>query len=287
MKKHLVTMALAIALLPAAAVAQDAVTTPPDPEEQLAAIVERFEESQRLFFEAMQTVSDPKLMKRVVETRKPDIAGYSQEVLDIARAHPKSDIAFECLSWVMTNDQSVKGPSEASELLIRDFIEEDILLDIIEMVGGAPGRPIEDFLRAASEKSPHEEVRALAALGLAKSMLMSAEYSERMKNDSAANLALASAFYGDEAMAMYRELDAATHKGAAEKVLETTAAKYPEVLHADGTVKEVADRMLFSLRNLAIGKKAPEIEGTDIEGVAFKLSDYRGKVIMLDFWGDW
>lgn len=35
------------------------------------------------------------------------------------------------------------------------------------------------------------------------------------------------------------------------------------------------------------GKLAPDIAGTDIDGVAFKLSDYRGKVIMLDFWGSW
>lgn len=37
----------------------------------------------------------------------------------------------------------------------------------------------------------------------------------------------------------------------------------------------------------AIGELAPEIEGTDLDGVAFKLSDYRGKVVMLDFYGDW
>ncbi len=37
----------------------------------------------------------------------------------------------------------------------------------------------------------------------------------------------------------------------------------------------------------AIGQVAPEIEGEDIDGVAFKLSDYRGKVVMLDFWGHW
>ena len=36
-----------------------------------------------------------------------------------------------------------------------------------------------------------------------------------------------------------------------------------------------------------IGEEAPEIEGVDLEGVAFKLSDYRGKVVMLDFYGDW
>ena len=32
---------------------------------------------------------------------------------------------------------------------------------------------------------------------------------------------------------------------------------------------------------------APEIEGEDIDGVPFKLSDYRGKVVVLDFWGNW
>jgi len=38
---------------------------------------------------------------------------------------------------------------------------------------------------------------------------------------------------------------------------------------------------------IAVGKPAPEIEGEDIEGNAFKLSDYRGKVVVLDFWGNW
>lgn len=38
---------------------------------------------------------------------------------------------------------------------------------------------------------------------------------------------------------------------------------------------------------LGKGDLIPEISGTDIEGVEFKLSDYKGKVIMLDFWGDW
>ena len=36
-----------------------------------------------------------------------------------------------------------------------------------------------------------------------------------------------------------------------------------------------------------IGNQAPEITGEDIDGVAFNLSDYRGKVVVLDFWGDW
>jgi len=36
-----------------------------------------------------------------------------------------------------------------------------------------------------------------------------------------------------------------------------------------------------------IGGLAPEISGVDLEGAEFKLSDYRGQVIMLDFYGDW
>ena len=39
--------------------------------------------------------------------------------------------------------------------------------------------------------------------------------------------------------------------------------------------------------DLAIGKVAPDIEGDDLDGKKFKLSDYRGKVVVLDFWGNW
>jgi hypothetical protein len=38
---------------------------------------------------------------------------------------------------------------------------------------------------------------------------------------------------------------------------------------------------------LAIGQPAPEIVGHDIDGKPLKLSDYRGKVVLLDFWGNW
>lgn len=37
----------------------------------------------------------------------------------------------------------------------------------------------------------------------------------------------------------------------------------------------------------AIGDLAPDIHGEDLDEVAFSLSDYRGKVVVLDFWGDW
>ncbi len=35
------------------------------------------------------------------------------------------------------------------------------------------------------------------------------------------------------------------------------------------------------------GDTIPEIEGKDLDGERFALSDYQGKVLMIDFWGDW
>jgi hypothetical protein len=39
--------------------------------------------------------------------------------------------------------------------------------------------------------------------------------------------------------------------------------------------------------SLSLGKPAPEIQGEDVESAKFKLSEYRGKVVLIDFWGDW
>ncbi len=44
---------------------------------------------------------------------------------------------------------------------------------------------------------------------------------------------------------------------------------------------------LFSIDNLQIGKPCPDFTAKDVAGVEFKLSDYRGKVVVLDFWGFW
>ncbi len=40
-------------------------------------------------------------------------------------------------------------------------------------------------------------------------------------------------------------------------------------------------------QGLEVGNQAPEIDGEDIDGKKFKLSDYRGKVVLLDFWASW
>jgi|GEM_PF-1345594 len=53
------------------------------------------------------------------------------------------------------------------------------------------------------------------------------------------------------------------------------------------TLGQVAEARLDDWHNLAVGKPAPEIQGVDILGKPLKLSDYRGKVVALVFWGTW
>ena len=73
----------------------------------------------------------------------------------------------------------------------------------------------------------------------------------------------------------------------AKELLEKVVKDFGDVNAGRGTIGKIAERDLFELRFLSIGKVAPEIKGEDIDGVEFKLSDYRGKVVVIDFWGNW
>ena len=37
----------------------------------------------------------------------------------------------------------------------------------------------------------------------------------------------------------------------------------------------------------ALGTPAPPTHGADADGKTFTLADFRGKVVLLDFWGNW
>jgi len=51
--------------------------------------------------------------------------------------------------------------------------------------------------------------------------------------------------------------------------------------------RESIERASFMVRALTVGKTAPEIAGPDLEGSAFRLSEYRGKVVVVTFSADW
>jgi thiol-disulfide isomerase/thioredoxin len=53
------------------------------------------------------------------------------------------------------------------------------------------------------------------------------------------------------------------------------------------TLADVARAKLDEMENLIVGKPAPAIDGTGMDGRPLKLADYRGKVVVLVFWGTW
>ena len=59
-------------------------------------------------------------------------------------------------------------------------------------------------------------------------------------------------------------------------------------MESGGTkLAERAKAELFELDRLGVGRIAPQIEGEDLDGRKMKLDDYRGKVVVLVFWGTW
>ena len=54
-----------------------------------------------------------------------------------------------------------------------------------------------------------------------------------------------------------------------------------------GKAGDKAKAELFELHHLSVGMEVPDLQGEDLDGKTFKLSDYRGKVVFLDFWAHW
>ena len=85
--------------------------------------------------------------------------------------------------------------------------------------------------------------------------------------------------------------------GSAWLVLRGLKPREEVVAGAPGGAKSVAPNPVFRpgnqpapptvARGTQVGALALEIEGEDIDGNRFRLSDYQGKVVLLDFWGNW
>ncbi|MCP4093279.1 MAG: redoxin domain-containing protein [Planctomycetes bacterium] len=73
------------------------------------------------------------------------------------------------------------------------------------------------------------------------------------------------------------------------KMFELLTKKYGKLKHLYSSYADLAHAHLnpHKAEDLKVGKAAPEIVGMGLDGKPMRLSDYRGKVVVLDFWGDW
>lgn len=68
----------------------------------------------------------------------------------------------------------------------------------------------------------------------------------------------------------------------ATSILARLSEEYPDTKPG----KEAADK-IYELQHLVVGKVAPDFAASTIDGYDFKLSDFRGKAVLLDFYGFW
>ena len=129
---------------------------------------------------------------------------------------------------------------------------------------------------------PRELLRTLggsaALLGREQALALCAELYDNLKLPESKALALGA----QAAIELDGKPAGAEMPAAARELFARIAKEFPET----DTGKRSAG-LLFRIENLVVGKTAPDFATQDVEGVAFKLSDYRGKVVVLDFWGFW
>ncbi|KAF0247054.1 MAG: hypothetical protein FD180_171 [Planctomycetota bacterium] len=75
----------------------------------------------------------------------------------------------------------------------------------------------------------------------------------------------------------------------AKPLFEAVAKDFGRLKQGTTTYAALADAHVneHALGSLAVGKPAPEITGFSPDGRPMKLSDYKGRVVVIDFFGDW
>ena len=211
---------------------------------------------------------------------------FAKRFLAFAEEHPKDATAVDALLWVVKKVRGRPDTTKALELLLTKHLDSKKLgatgLDITRSRSVAA----EKLLRAALEKSPHQEIRAQACYYL--SLLLDNEAGIVEQLQASPELApRILQYYGEGYGKHLSSLNRDALAKQREQVYETMLKSFGDVETADSTLGKIAEKSLFAIRHLSVGRVAPEIKGEDVHGQTLKLSDYRGKVVMLTFWGHW
>ncbi len=226
-------------------------------------------------------------MQKRFQERQLDLANRA---LELARRHPKDPVAIDALAWVV---QHGRPPlvGQALDILGRDDIESDRLREALRWARytvGSDTLAAERFLREVMARNPHRTMQGWACFYLAGKLESLAGLVRYLDGHPKERKRLEE-LYGAEVLDRLSAQGADTMSKESERLFERTVEQYAafETPLPNTTLGDVARGRLFSMRNLAVGKTVPEIEGADVDGTRFKLSDYRSKVVLLTFSGNW
>lgn len=252
----LTPLALAFPMLAAPAAAQDAVG-------ELKAIEKEIQQETKLMREAVQDAADPAAAQAIYDDfLKGVLTDFAERYATVARANKASEVGLQAWVGVLELVQrGMSGPlaSEALRTIVADHLSSPSLSSLVGnlpyAVPALDEAEVLGALRRIGEGSPHREVQAAALFSLG-SLLG--------ENRPAGDPRLA------EAKAVLAKLGA-----------------YADVKNGSSSYAQAAEALVFALENLATGLPCPDFSAVDAEGASFRLSDYKGKVVLIDFWGFW
>jgi outer membrane protein assembly factor BamB len=261
---------------------------PPTPAEQFRALRKEYDRASSSGV-PLTDAERLKFVGRVYKHRNM----LAQKFLELAQKYPTDPVALDALMqavWQVNTTWPVELVGEdtararAFELIRRDHIRSDKLGPLCQRVSFGFAKEYETFLRAVLTKNPHKAVQATASLSLGQFLNNRLQRVDLCR----ARPELAKEFtglYGKAYLAELQQQDRAKAVKEIEAVFEQATERYGDVKISGGdTVAERAKAVLFEIRHLSVGKEAPDIEAEDQDGKRFQLRDYRGKVVLLDFW---
>ena len=192
----------------------------------------------------------------------PSAEPYAERVLAALQAEPERSDAIEGLNWLLTQCLHLPQGRAALDLLAIRYLNHPGIAPAVRLLESAEPEKTAPLLDKIRTQNPNPEARAAATFSLAQQLFRQSESDP----DSSAR---------------------SQSKTRASELFQTIVTDYPSVSIGGFRLADQAAAMLFEIQNLTPGATAPEIVGTDQTGQTFRLSDYRGRPVVLVFWGDW
>ncbi len=257
--------------------------TPQTPLEKLRELQEKYGQGLRELTVEFRSAEDNEARAKISQKRQELEAEMAEAANQLAEESDDPEFQAQALGWIaltLTGEPAEK----ATKRLLEEFPDSPVIGELaMRLARARPGAETENTLRQIVESAKEPATKGLATYALASYFENLKRYAE-LDDETKQRVAAAMGEGGAEYLKKWTP-EAINQEAIA--LLEKCVEDYGDVEMGRGTLGELADNKLFALKYLQIGKEAPDIEGQDLDGVDFKLSDYRGKIVVLDFWGDW
>lgn len=258
---------------------------------RLDAIAKAQRDARQRFSKELEGKSTAEAQQPALRRYLAETARNTGEVLDLVRANPGDPAVIEGLKFVI--ETARRGPGDESYRameLLRDHVRDPGMGDLCGRLFHFGHAPVaESLLRAVMETHPSREDRGQACHTLALYLKLQAQMVRRVREEPARVDEYVHERHKEATQRFVNEADPEALEKQSQALFERVVAEFPDVKdwYDQRPLGAIAEGELFAMRNLTLGKMAPEITGKDHEGNPFALSDYRGKVVVLTFSGNW